>query len=134
MGLPIPQGTVRIYKEDVDGSAILVGQDTVAHTPTNEIIRLSLGNAFDLVGERRQTRFRQLGERSLEETIEITLRNQSDEKATIQVIEHLYRAHDAEITESGMDYTQVDANTVQFDVTLDAEETETVSYTVVYRW
>ncbi len=134
LGLPIPQGTVRIYKDDVDGSAILVGQDTVSHTPANEIIRLSLGNAFDLVGERRQTQFRQLGERSLEETIEITLRNQSDEEATIQVIEHLYRAHDAEITESSEDYTQVDANTVQFDVTVDAEETATVSYTVVYRW
>ncbi|MHB1317755.1 MAG: DUF4139 domain-containing protein, partial [Anaerolineae bacterium] len=134
LGVPIPQGTVRIYKEDVDGSAILVGQDTVAHTPTNETIRLSLGNAFDLVGERKQTAFRQMGERGLQETIEVTLRNQSDEPVTIQVIEHLYRAHDAEITDSSMDYTQVDANTVQFDVTVQPEGTEVVTYTVVYRW
>lgn len=134
LGVPIPQGTVRIYKEDVDGSAILVGQDIVAHTPVNETVRLSLGNAFDLVGERKQTAFRQMGERGLQETIEVTLRNQSDEQVTIQVIEHLYRAHDAEITDSSLDFTQVDANTVQFDVTVDPEGTATVTYTVVYRW
>jgi hypothetical protein len=134
LGVPIPQGTVRIYKNDTDGSAVLVGQDTVSHTPQNEIVRLSLGNAFDLVGERVQTAFRQLGERSMEESIRVTLRNQSQEKVTIQVLEHLYRAQDAEITESSADYTDVDASTVQFEVSVEPEGEETVTYTVVYRW
>jgi hypothetical protein len=134
LGVPIPQGTVRIYKNDTDGSAILVGQDTVSHTPQNEIVRLSLGNAFDLVGERVQTGFRQMGERSIEETIKVTLRNQSEEKVIIQVLEHLYRAHDAQITESSADYTMVDATTAQFDVSVAPQGEETITYTVVYRW
>jgi hypothetical protein len=134
LGVPIPQGTVRIYKNDTDGSAILVGQDTVSHTPENEIVRLSLGNAFDLVGERTQTGFRQLGERSIEETIKITLRNQSEKTVTIQVLEHLYRAQDAEITESSADFTKVDASTVQFEVSVEPAGEQTITYTAVYRW
>jgi len=134
LGVPLPQGTVRVYTEDVDGSAILVGEDTIAHTPRNEVIELALGEAFDLVGERNQIGFRQLGERSLEETIEITLRNQSDEPATIQVVEHLYRAHDANIIQSSEEYEQVDANTVRFEVPVKPGDSETVTYTVVYRW
>jgi hypothetical protein len=134
LGLPLPQGTVRIYKEDIDGSPLLVGETTIAHTPRNESLRLTVGQAFDLVSERTQTSFRQLGERSLQETIEVTLRNQSEEAVTIQVIEHLYRAHDAEITDSSMDYTELDANTIQFDVAVRPEGTATVTYTVIYRW
>jgi len=97
-------------------------------------VHLSLGSAFDLVGERVQTAFRQLGERSLEETIEITLRNQSEDEVTIQVFEHLYRAHDAEVTESSMDYEQIDANTIRYAVEVGPEDSATLSYTVVYRW
>jgi hypothetical protein len=134
LGMPLPAGTVRIYTEDTDGSAVLVGEDMIDHTPRDETIRLSLGNAFDLVGERRQTSFRQLGERSIEETIEVTLRNQSEEDVTIQVIEHLFRAHDAEITDSSLDYESLDANTIQFSVPVESGGEETVTYTVVYRW
>jgi len=134
LGMPMPEGTVRIYKEDVDGSATLVGEDRISHTPRNETVHLSLGSAFDLVGERVQTAFRQLGERSLEETIEIALRNQSEDEVTIQVIEHLYRAHDAEVTESSMDYEQIDANTIRYAVEVGPKESATLSYTVVYRW
>jgi len=134
LGMPLPEGTVRIYKEDVDGSATLVGEDRISHTPRNETVHLSLGSAFDLVGERVQTAFRQLGERSLEETIEITLRNQSEDEVTIQVFEHLYRAHDAEVTESSMDYEQIDANTIRYAVEVGPEDSATLSYTVVYRW
>lgn len=134
LGMPLPQGTVRVYKEDVDGGAQLVGEARINHTPRNEEINLTLGRAFDIVGERSQTAFRQLGEREMEETIEIVLRNQKEEAITLQLIEHLYRAHDAEVLESSEDYVEVDANTISYEVELGPEEEATITYTVMYRW
>ncbi len=134
LGMPLPQGIVRVYQEDVDGSAQFVGEDRIRHTPRNEEISLTLGRTFDIVAERTPTAFRQLGERHIEETIQIELRNQQDEAVTVRVIEHLFRAHDAEVTESSMEFEQIDANTIAFEVEIDAEDTATLSYTVVYRW
>ena len=75
-----------------------------------------------------------MGERQIEETIQIDLRNQQDEAVTVRVIEHLFRAHDAEVIESSMKFEQIDATTIAFEVEIDAQGTETLSYTVVYRW
>ncbi len=134
LGMPLPQGIVRVYKEDIDGGAQLVGEASINHTPRNEAINLTLGRAFDIVGERTQTNFRQLGERQIEETIEIELRNQKDEPVTVRLIENLYRAQDAEVLESSADYTEVDANTIEYEVEIGAEGSATITYTVMYRW
>ncbi len=134
LGMPLPQGTVRVYKEDIDGGTQLVGEASINHTPRNEEISLTLGRAFDLVGERTQTVFRQLAERQMEETLQIVLRNQKEEDVTVQLIEHLYRAQDAQVVESSEDYTQVDANTISYEVEIGAEDAVTITYTVMYRW
>ena len=65
----------------MDGSELLIGEDTIPHTPKNEKVRLYLGNAFDLVGERVQTSFKQVAEKVVEESYEITIRNQKPEEA-----------------------------------------------------
>jgi hypothetical protein len=52
-GLPaadLPKGRVRVYQEDVDGAALLIGEDAIDHTPEGEPVRLYVGDAFDLVG------------------------------------------------------------------------------------
>lgn len=134
LGIALPQGIVRVYKEDIDGGAQLVGEDRISHTPRNEMISLTLGRAFDILGERSQTAFRQMGERQLQETVQIVLRNQKDTAVTVRVIERLYRAHDAQVVESSLDYTQVDANTIAYEVEIDAEDSVTLTYTVMYRW
>jgi hypothetical protein len=135
LGVPLPMGVVRVYKEDAGGGAELVGEDAIDHTPRNERLSLTLGNAFDLVGERVQTGFRTLGERSVEESYEITLRNQKENEAvTIRVIENLFRWREAEVTESTPNFTQVDASTIRFDVRIAAGGEAVVRYTVRYRW
>ncbi len=134
LGMPLPQGIVRVYQEDVDGSAQFVGEDRIRHTPRGEEISLTLGRAFDILAERTPTAFRQLGERQIEETIRIDIRNQQDEAVTVRVIEHLFRAHDADVIETSMEFEEIDANTIAFEVEIDAEGTATLEYTVVYRW
>ncbi len=134
LGIPLPAGRIRIYKEDVDGGAEFVGEDTISHTPIDEGLTLNVGNAFDLVGDRRQIAYRQVQERVVEETYEITLRNHKGESVIVRAIEHLFRAHDATIVKSDRDYTMVDANTARWDVPIEAGGETRFTYTVVYRW
>lgn len=135
LGIPLPRGTVRVYQEDIDGGAEFVGEDYIDHTPRNEDISLLLGNAFDLVGERKQVAFRKLGERLIEETIEISLRNRKQEDdVTIRIIENLFRAQDSEIIRASHDYEMVNAHTARFEVPVSADGESTVTYTVRYRW
>ena len=134
LGVPLPAGVVRVYTEDADGGVELVGEDSIAHTPAGAAITLTLGQAFDILAERAQTSFKQLAERSIEETTEITLRNLKEADVTVRVIEHLFRAEDAEVLSSTQNYTLLDAHTIQFDVTVLAGGKVTLEYSTRYRW
>ena len=92
LGQPLPKGIVRVFKKDRSGSPQLIGEDNIDHTPRNEDIRLELGNAFDVVAERRQTDFRHLSQRPgtvYESAHEIKIRNQKDTAVTVRVVEPL---------------------------------------------
>ncbi len=134
LGIPLPKGKVRVYKEDVDGSTQFIGEDQIDHTPKDESVRLYLGDAFDVVGERIQTDFKVLGKRSIQESIEITLRNHKEEEVEVRVVEHLFRWSEWEITEESQEHVKRDAQTIEYSVTIPADGEAKVTYTVLYRW
>lgn len=57
LGIPLPRGRVRFYRRDSDGALEFIGENEIKHTPTDETLRIFTGNAFDIVGERRQTNY-----------------------------------------------------------------------------
>jgi len=90
LGQPLPKGIVRVFKKDRSGSPQLIGEDNIDHTPRNEDLKLELGNAFDIVAERRQTDFSHLATRpsnTYESAHEIKIRNQKDTPVVVRVIE-----------------------------------------------
>jgi len=135
LGIPLPKGKVRVYKLDADGKEQFVGEDRIDHTPKDEEVRLYLGNAFDIVGERAQTDFRSFASgRVVEETIRIKVRNHKSEKVTVQVYEHPWRWNEWEITKKSTEFEKVDQSTVRFPVTVPADGETTVTYTIRYSW
>ena len=134
VGADLPAGRVRVYQEDIDGSALLIGEDTINHTPEGETVRLYVGDAFDIVGERIQADFQRPSNNSLQETYEITLRNHKDEAVEVRVVEHLFRWSEWCILDSNAEYTQMDASNIEFRVHIPAEGETTVRYTVLYTW
>lgn len=135
LGIPLPKGKVRVYKTDTDDSRQFVGEDLIDHTPSGEKLRLYVGNAFDIVGERKQTEFKKISERVIQETFEIRIRNQkSKEKAEVRVVEHLYRWNDWEILEKNHPYLKTDSRTIEFRVSVDPKEEKVINYTVQYHW
>ena len=132
-GKPIPRGTIRLYHQDRQGKAQFVGEDQVKDLAKEETAFLTVGQAFDLTGERVQTNARALSNRSSEEQYQITLRNHTDTGVSIQVVEHLNRQNWS-ISESSHAYKKLDAGTIEFDSRVTAGGEAEISYTVVYRW
>jgi hypothetical protein len=132
LGMPLPAGKIRVYKADVDKSLEFVGEDLIDHTPKDEKVRVFLGNAFDIVGERKRTDFKQISQDVSEESYEIKLRNHKEEAVEVVVVEHLYYYANWEITESNFTYQKKDANTIEFKIPLAKDEEKIINYTVRY--
>ena len=133
LGVPLPAGRVRVNQMDSDDSIEFIGEDLIQHTPRNEEVSIQLGEAFDVVGERKQSHF-QLLNNGLKETFEIRVRNQKNQTQTVRVIEHLYRWSNWSIEDASHGYTKANASTVIFEINVEPESETTVQYTVQYDW
>lgn len=133
LGMPLPKGKVKVYKMDTDGKLEFIGEDQIDHTPKDEKIRLYLGDAFDVVGERKRMDFKTYG-RTADETIEILLRNHKKEDIEIIVVEHLWRYLNWDITEKTHDFTKKDAQTIEFRIPVPKDSETKLKYTVHYWW
>jgi len=134
LGIALPQGKCRVYKKDDDGSLEFVGEDTVDHTPRDEKVALYIGDAFDIVGERKQTDFRKISDRVCEEVFEIKVRNHKTEPVTVEVLEKLYRWSEWKVLAKSHDYRKEDSRTIVFPVTVEPDKEVTVTYRVRYQW
>jgi hypothetical protein len=135
LGMPLPKGKVRVYKRDDDGKEQFVGEDGIDHTPKDEEIKLYLGNAFDIVGERVQKDFKSFASgRVVEETIEIKVRNHKTTPVEVMVYEHPWRWSEWEITKSSLNHEKVDQSTIRFPVRVGKDEEKVVTYTIRYSW
>lgn len=137
LGMPLPAGKVRVFKEDPNDQTLeFVGEDLIDHTPRNEEVLIQVGQAFDIVGERTQTDFT-VDSRNhvMTESFRIELRNQKeDEDVKVIVKENLFRWVNWEITEHSDEFEKIDARTIHFPVTVPAGEEKIVEYTVRYTW
>jgi hypothetical protein len=131
----LPAGRIRVYQEDIDGAALLIGENRISHTPKGEDITIFLGNAFDLVGERSQTDFQIIGRNVIEETYEIRLRNRKeDQTVEIRVPESLFRWSNWQILNASDSYTQIDSANIEFRVQVEPGQEKVITYTVRYSW
>ncbi|MFN2432547.1 MAG: DUF4139 domain-containing protein [Gemmatimonadota bacterium] len=127
LGIALPAGTVRLYQADRDGSLQLVGEDRIDHTPRDERLRLKVGEAFDLVAERRQTGFDVLDSAHLyEAAFEVTIRNHKDQDVVVQVVEPL--PSDWRMLSNTHPSEKLDAFTVGFPVPVKRNGETTLRY------
>jgi hypothetical protein len=136
LGVPLPAGRVRVARLDsADGSPEFIGEDAIDHTPKDSTVRLKLGNAFDVVGERRQTDFR-IDTRAhwAEEEIEITLRNHKAQPVEVQVREPMFRWSNWQLLTHSLEYQKDSAQLIHFNVTVPKDGTSVLRYRVHYSW
>ncbi len=136
LGVPLPKGRVRFYTQDsADQSLQFVGENSLAHTPKDELVRLYTGDSFDLVGERKRIDLKvNESNHQASESFEIKLRNHKKESVEIRVVEHLFRWTRWEIKDKSTPFEKKDAQTIEFRVPLKPDQEQTVTYTVGYSW
>jgi len=133
LGMPLPAGKIRVYKEDeADKSLEFIGEDEIKHTPKDENVRVFLGNAFDIVGERAQKSRNQLGKRSRDEEYEIKIRNHKSVPVQVVVVEHAWG--DWQIRNASHAHQKKDANTFEFTIDVPKDGETVITYTILLRW
>jgi len=132
LGMPLPKGTLRVYKSDDSGQKQFIGEDAIDHTPRDEKIRIKLGDAFDVVADRNQTSWRALGTCAGESEWEIKLRNHKDSSESVEVDEPA--GGDWEILAASLPATKKDSQTFTFDVRLAPRSETKLTYRVRVRW
>jgi hypothetical protein len=132
LGMPLPAGTVRVYQGDSKGRVQFIGEDRIQHTPKEETLDLYIGNAFDIVAERKQTDFRSFGPRSYEMAFEVALRNHKPEPITVLVNEPI--GGDWSILESTFKWEKTAAFAARFTVPVAANGESILKYRVRVRW
>ena len=133
MGMPLPKGRIRVQKADSEGSLQFIGEDRIDHTPKDEKVRVYMGNAFDIKGERIRTEVREPSKNIREESYRITLRNHKKEPVTITAVEHLNRWSEWQIIKKDCDFVKTEAGKAEFTVTIPAEGEKVINYTVRYK-
>lgn len=132
LGIPLPKGLVRVFKKDSEGKLQFIGEDSIDHTPKDESIRLFIGQAFDIVGERKQMDFNKLPG-WYEYVWEVTLRNHKDEDITVTVLERT--GGDWEITEETHEHSKESNNKIKWRVPVKSNGESKLTYTIRYkRW
>ena len=131
LGIPLPAGTVRVYQGDSKGRVQFIGEDRIGHTPKDETLDLHIGNAFDVVAERKQTDFKAYG-RAFEFAFEISLRNHKPEPITVVVNEPI--GGDWTMLDSNYKYEKTAAFAAQFTVPVAANAESVLKYRVRVQW
>jgi len=135
LGIALPKGKLRFYRRDTDGHLEFVGENVIDHTPKDEIIRVYTGNAFDVVGQRKRTNYRiDVNQHWIDESFEVHLRNHKKEAVSVRVVEHLYRCANWKLVDQSDEWRKMDAQTIEFPVSIAPDGEQVVTYTVHYTW
>ncbi len=132
LGIPLPGGNLRVYQKDSKGGLLFIGEDHIDHTPKDEFVTVKIGNAFDVVAERKQTDFKKIADRVYEMEFAITLRNHKDSPINVQVNEPI--GGDWEILSSAYPATKTAAFAAQFNVPVKPNGESVLTYRIRVHW
>ena len=128
LGMPMPAGVVRVYQSDSKGGVQFVGEDRIDHTPKDEMVNLKIGNAFDVVSERKQVDFERISSNVYEMEYEVVIRNHKATPISVEVNEPIGGTW--RMIRTSHEYTKTDAWAAQFNLAVPADGATTLKYRV----
>ncbi|VVB52355.1 Uncharacterised protein [uncultured archaeon] len=130
LGIPLPKGTLRVFKADSSGQLQFIGEDSIDHTPKDETVRVYLGDVFDVKAERKQMDYRELSSNYYEYTWETTIKNHKNEDISVTVLENT--GGDWEITKENIQHVKESNNRIKWTVPAKANSETKLTYTIRY--
>ena len=130
LGVPLPKGVVRLYKQDAKGRTQFVGEDRIYHTANDETIRLKMGEAFNLTGSMKRTSFNKVSDKVTTAGFEVTLKNGSDAPVTVDVKQSFPNGY--KLMEQSVESEKLTSNQVKWKVQVPAKGD--IKFTYKVRW
>ncbi len=131
LGIPLPKGKIRCYKQDEEDFLQFIGENIIEHTPVNDEITLCLGDVFDITAGRETKDRRVLSKEKVEEDYEVKIKNRKKEKVLVEVTEHAWGSW--EVIKSTHKYVKKTADTLVFEMEIAPDTEASLLYTVTYR-
>ena len=137
LGMPLPKGVVRVYKNDKSGNTQFVGEDRIDHTPKKEEVRLKLGDAFDVTADKKQISFKKahaIGKYNYAYTasFQVDLKNAKNEEVEVVVQEPI--PGDWKMKRQSHEHEKVASGTAEWKIKVPAEGKTTLKYEVLIRY
>ena len=133
LGIPLPAGTIRLYKSDGD-ELEFIGENRVKHTPKNEKLEIPVGKAFDLVSERKVVKTERPDKRSRKQLVEYTLRNHKETDVEIEVIETVSSRQEIRVLSSNFKAITDKAGQIRFIVPVKKDSQATLKFEYITKW
>lgn len=132
LGVPLPAGIVRLYKNDSRGLSQFLGADQIDHTPKNETVRLHLGDSFDVTARKRQTDFRFSSDCSTESSYQIVVANAKNVSQNVLVVEPI--PGDWQIVDENVPHVKSSAFSASWNLRVPSGSRSTLTYTARVNW
>jgi hypothetical protein len=137
LGIPLPKGVVRVYKNDLNGNAQFIGEDAIDHTAKNETVKLKLGDSFDVTADKKQTDFKIVsstknGIKTYESAFEINLKNAKNEKVTVTIQEPI--GGDWKIISENNPHVKSNSTLATWEIEVPAEGNTSLQYRVQVKY
>ncbi len=139
LGIALPKGTVRLYQADKNGGMIFIGEDRINHVGNLEEVTLNMGTAFDISANSKRTATKEfkkyennLEKTFKEDTYQVVLKNGTKAPVTVAVKE--FYGIEWQILSENHPSQKENAETIKWEITVPAEGSETLTYSVRYRW
>lgn len=125
LGIPLPKGIVRVYKKDSAGRAQFIGEDRIDHTAKGEMVKLKLGEAFDITADKIQTDFQKIAGAFnarggvIESGYQMEIRNAKRENIVVTVVESM--PSEWQMLQESLPHKKASAQTAVWEVPVPAE-------------
>ncbi len=126
LGIPLPAGTFRLYKNDSKGTSQFLGEDRIDHTPRDQDVRLHLGDSFDVTANKKQTDFKGLGACTFESSYDVAVSNAKDVAQDVLIVEPIPGTWS--IVSENYPHEKSSSATATWHLTVPARETVTLQY------
>ncbi len=130
---PLPTGVLRVYG-GAHGQTAFLGEDRLAAMPRGTPFSISLGRAFDVTADSRQTEFRRLGGTppAYESAWRVVLRNTKPRPVTVSLRTRL--PGDWQIPQESAPHEKISAGQIEWQVSVPAGGEAVLSYRVRTRY
>jgi len=132
LGIPLPAGTVRLYKKDAGGTGQFLGSDSIDHTPRNEDVRLHVGDSFDVTARRKQTNFHNAGNGTYDSSYEFVISNAKRRPQDVLVVEPI--PGEWQILAESAPHEKTSSGTASWHLRVPADGKTTLTFTTEVRY